>query len=159
NFEPMPRAFPLEDSRGIIRTMPQRTPLQAEIKTRETRRAKWRFLLRNLYFRTDLNWFRHELHSGSQSAREIADKTSVPSNIFSVETPDLSSESIPTYEALSALDGGDPEELWRLIRPDAAALPTLNLGNRLRFDKVDFYCKVYDLHVKGLPTTLIGQTL
>jgi hypothetical protein len=76
--------------------------------------------------------------------------------------PDLSFDSISTYETLFSLDHdyGDPEELWRLIRPkDVAGSPPINLGSRLRLDKVDFYCKVYDLHVKGVQTTVISKQL
>ena len=147
----MPYDFHLWNSSTHNTSMAQRTHLRADIHSRETRRATWRFLLRHLHFRMDLNRFHHELHPDGTTSREIAEKLVFSSSIFSAETPDLSSESIPTYEALFALDGnsGDPEEVWRLIRPkNVAGLPPIDLGNRWRLDKVDFYCKGYDLHVK-----------
>jgi hypothetical protein len=76
--------------------------------------------------------------------------------------PDLSPQTVKVYEDLLAveIDHVDPDHFWSLIHRNADKVPPkINLGQRCRLDKVDFYCKAYDLHQRGTSVKSIAVWL
>jgi hypothetical protein len=103
-------------------------------------------------FRNDLNRFRDKAKTNVEEAQGIIKQGPFPPEIIGDESGDLSPHTLRCYEELYTVDSayGDPELLWKYIRPPGApAIPPLDLGKRIQLKKYGFYFRVCDLHTEG----------
>jgi hypothetical protein len=130
---------------------------QAE-RIQKIRFAKWRYLLRHRLFRDDIKMFRCTGYAQNLSPEQLFAKCRFPAEILDPSLKHPNEWNIRVYEKIYSLkeDYADPEIFWAHIEcGDVRPLPRLNLGARVRLDKVELYCQVFSMVEQGEETNTL----
>ncbi len=140
--------------------MARRSRAQQKERAKNLKMAKWRYLLRHPIFRHDLTVLRESSTARGLSIEEIQEVCPYPADVVSLSLAHPTRETIAQYECsyTDKHDFADPELFWTYIR-ESTPPPRLNLGERLRLDKTEMYCTIFDLAGCGMSIKTIAVRL